>query len=330
MFLKNSDTPEQLAYVFKNTNKKLEIGSVLQKAIDNEDISAVRILLNSPYAKLSEFGRFVFLATALKHNGMKGNEIYKILINDSRFSLENRLCAAASVGNVNMVKELLEQFDFSYEDKSLALIKSTSNTDSVQIALLLLSNDYGLPADPAFQNNNAIVYASGNGNIELVKLLLSYPEVNPSAQNNNALRQAINKSDMDMINLLLNDSRTDYPNILIHAVQIGNPEIVKMLLNNPKVDASVKGNKAIKNVVEALEGDLRVLNLLIDGDPDGESVEEDSREEISEDGIEKATEYHRNRINKYTTIVAMLLNDKNVWNKLSEEDRMKYSGLLGG
>jgi ankyrin repeat protein len=62
-------------------------------------------------------------------------------------------------------------------------------------------------ADPSKDNNFAILLASGNGNLEIVKLLLKDKRVNPAARNNLAIQCASYNGYLEVVKLLLSDKR---------------------------------------------------------------------------------------------------------------------------
>ncbi len=63
--------------------------------------------------------------------------------------------------------------------------------------------------DPSANNNEVIGLASGNGHLEVVRLLLSHPKVNPSANDSYALKGASDKGYTKIVKLLLSDPRVD-------------------------------------------------------------------------------------------------------------------------
>ena len=93
--------------------------------------------------------------------------------------------------------------------------------------------------DPSAQDNRAIRWASYNGHIEVVKLLLTDKRVDPSAQDNFAIRWASGNGHTGVVRLLLTDKRV-YPsagdNLAIKwASENGHTEVVKLLLTDKRV-----------------------------------------------------------------------------------------------
>ena len=60
---------------------------------------------------------------------------------------------------------------------------------------------------PAAQDNEAIIHAAQYGHIDVVKLLLTYEQVDPTAQNNKAINEAVLWGHSDVVKLLLTYER---------------------------------------------------------------------------------------------------------------------------
>lgn len=85
-----------------------------------------------------------------------------------------------------------------------------------------------------FSNNYPIGISSKNGNMEITKYILNFPEVNPSDFNNFALDQASSNGHIDIVKLLLNDDRLDLrvQSDCIDAAYVNNHyDIVELLFN---------------------------------------------------------------------------------------------------
>jgi ankyrin repeat protein len=123
--------------------------------------------------------------------------------------------------------------------------------------------------NPAFEKRlnerleSAIRFASGYGNVEVVKLLLNDPRVDPSAHDNYAIRWASRNGHVEVVKLLLNDPRVDPSadnNCAIRwASRNGHVEVVKLLLNYPRVDPSAYNNDAMRCAPE--NGHAEVVKL---------------------------------------------------------------------
>ncbi|KAJ3268041.1 hypothetical protein HDV01_003513 [Terramyces sp. JEL0728] len=169
-----------------------------------------------------------------------------------------------------------------------APLVSACKSNHIQIVELLLKT-----IDPSVNNNECIRICAKYGYIDLVKLLLRDPRVVPTdtlwrccinghfstvkylmdyvepyESNNLAIRQACINGNVDIIKLLLDDSRvdpSDHDNEAIkYASYFGHLKVVEMLLSDPRVDCNAdKGMSlfyAIQNghsgVVELLAGKI--------------------------------------------------------------------------
>jgi hypothetical protein len=93
--------------------------------------------------------------------------------------------------------------NFPSDEKNYA-IQWASKNGHVEVVKLLLSDEC---VDPSDDGNYAIQQASENGHVEVVKLLLSDERVDPSAHNNYAVRWASKNGHVEVVKLLLSDER---------------------------------------------------------------------------------------------------------------------------
>jgi len=137
-------------------------------------------------------------------------------------------------GDLEKVKLLLPISDPS-ENNSDA-IRWASYNGHLEVVKLLLSD----PRVDSSDVNTAIRYASSNGRTEIVKFLLADPRVDPSANNSDAIRWASNNGHLEVVKLLLSDPRVDSSYDINAAIRYassnGHTEIVKLLLSDPRVD----------------------------------------------------------------------------------------------
>jgi hypothetical protein len=114
-------------------------------------------------------------------------------------------------------------------------------------------------------NNNAIRWASHDGNVEVVKRLLNDPRVDPSDRYHEAIRCASINGHVEVVKLLLNDPRVDPSADNNAAIRLasndGHVEVVKVLLNDPRVDPSDRDNEAVRWASK--KGHVVVVKLLL-------------------------------------------------------------------
>ena len=121
-----------------------------------------------------------------------------------------------------------------------------------------------LGVDPSASDNWAIRWASKNGHLEVVRLLLGDKRVDPSASDNWAIRWASQNGHTEVVRLLLQDKRvdpsTDNNCAIRWASQNGHTEVVRLLLGDKRVDPSTDNNCAIRWASQ--NGHTEVVRLL--------------------------------------------------------------------
>ena len=97
--------------------------------------------------------------------------------------------------------------------------------------------------DPSTDDNFSIRYASRNGYIEIVKLLLQDDRVDPSVGYNEAIGMASMNGHLEIVKLLLQDSRVDpsdhFNFTILIAYEKGHREFIKLLLQDDRVKDSL-------------------------------------------------------------------------------------------
>ncbi|KAJ3290072.1 hypothetical protein HDU79_003577 [Rhizoclosmatium sp. JEL0117] len=119
--------------------------------------------------------------------------------------------------------------------------------------------------DASNQDNRPIRWASRNGHLEVVELLLTIPSVDPSAVHNSAIGVAAQFGHLEIVELLLRDPRVDPADDENYAArfsaEIGHPRVLARLLQDSRVDASAKDNIGLQ--LAAQNGHLEVVKLLL-------------------------------------------------------------------
>jgi len=98
------------------------------------------------------------------------------------------------------------------EDDILKIVEKLSPQEKLQYSceygiLWLFKQALDEGANPAYQDNYPIRYASSGGHYTIVKILLSFDSVDPSDLNNNAIQVAHYYKHKDIVESLLNDKR---------------------------------------------------------------------------------------------------------------------------
>ncbi|KAJ3216392.1 hypothetical protein HDU67_009527 [Dinochytrium kinnereticum] len=102
--------------------------------------------------------------------------------------------------------------------------------------------------DPGFRDNEGLRNAVRRGHLKIVETLINHPNVDPSACSNEAIRVAKNP---DIIRILLSDIRVD-PSDANHEVlqKTQDWEIVKLFLSHSFVDPAFDDNALLKRAVK--------------------------------------------------------------------------------
>ena len=194
-------------------------------------------------------------------------------------------------------------------------IRYASRNGHLEVVKLLLQDKR---VDPSAGDNYAIRKASENGHLEVVKLLLQDEKVDPSAGNNEAIRYASTHNHPEVVKLLLQDKRVDpsaeYNYAIIRASQEGHHEVVKLLLQDERVDPSADNNFAIR--FASRNGFPDVVKLLL----------QDKRVDPSAEynhAIRAASDYD------HLEVVKLLLQDKRVDPSAGKNSAIRYASEKG-
>ena len=167
---------------------------------------------------------------------------------------------AAKNGNIELVRFLLtyepslQKLDRDF-DRALALAARRNYVDIVQLLSIDPNSNYGYAFTVAidynsikvvkflletgrvnadYLNNYAIIKAASNGYNKLVQILLKYKNVDPTVDGNGPLKSAILHRHPDIVRLLLDDPRVklsdkDHEMLKDIAVETGDRDIVELL-----------------------------------------------------------------------------------------------------
>jgi ankyrin repeat protein len=106
---------------------------------------------------------------------------------------------AAKYGHLEVVKRLAKDRRVT----SLAALHTAVAQSDMEMCRYLFDNH----CDPTANSNIALRTAAEYGHIDMVKLLLEYPQVNPAALDNAALKSSVENKYFDIARLLLDDER---------------------------------------------------------------------------------------------------------------------------
>ena len=116
-----------------------------------------------------------------------------------------------------------------------------------------------------YGDDAAIKYASANGHLAIVQILIEDPRVDPSAGDDAAIKNASRKGHLDVVQLLLRDPRVN-PSALDNeairgALRNGQISVGQLLLQDPRVDLSALNNQALRS--SSRTNSREVCNLLL-------------------------------------------------------------------
>jgi hypothetical protein len=157
-------------------------------------------------------------------------------------------------GNVELLDLLLSYPNVNPSAGSdVALLVASRNGERKMVELLLQDPR----VDPSAKNNRVIGTASERGHVDVVNLLLLDPRVDPSANHNYAIVSAAQEGHGCVVQRLLKDSRVDPNDALQLAVTYGRADMVRLLINDQRIDLSANDYYCFKEA--ATEGWIDVV-----------------------------------------------------------------------
>jgi len=157
--------------------------------------------------------------------------------------IKEQLKEAIINNNVDLLKTLLlnKDIDLSFGEKNVGYGTQNAlflaiNNNSVDVIKVLLNDNRIVPN---MNNNLALRTCMSRGLYEAFELLFNEPRFDITI-NNELLLMAVRKRKVELVDLILMDERTD-PNCnsrfcLTMSLLLGDKELVKLFLNNSKVD----------------------------------------------------------------------------------------------
>jgi ankyrin repeat protein len=155
------------------------------------------------------------------------------------------------------------KIDYTLLIKYCFSIIFASRNGHIEVVKLLI----GAGADVTADDNEAIRFASENGHIEVVKLLIG-AGADVTADDNEAIRFASENGHIEVVKLLIDngaDVTADDNYAIRYASRNGHIEIVKLLIG-AGADVTTRGNHAIR--FASSNGHIEVVKLLIDAGAD--------------------------------------------------------------
>jgi len=191
-------------------------------------------------------------------------EMVKLLLKDPRINPADDdsygLRKAFLYQHFDVVETLLldGRSDPTFDDNTL--LEWSILTNNLKFVKILLKDPR---VDISINGNFPLVWACSKGYIGIVKYLLADPRINLNETDfNSALIEAMTQKQMEILRFLLDNSQFR-PNIRFfgEAIIEDNIEIVKILLDDPRVDPSSAENFAI--VIASTGGHPEMVKLLL-------------------------------------------------------------------
>ena len=172
-------------------------------AIETNDIKTVKVLLmdkdvnpaadnNTPVNWAADYGFW---------------DIFELLLTDKRVNpfdgKNSSLCIIASLGNLRLVKLLIEHPTYKIFENCWVLSNAAENGQFNVVEFLLKNKDF----DPSHVGNGSIRHSSLNGHIDIVKLLIKDKRVDPSDLQNWAIEKSFKHNHIDVVEILFQDNR---------------------------------------------------------------------------------------------------------------------------
>lgn len=132
-------------------------------------------------------------------------EKYLIIYQDFKpiSNMDQQLIQAAENGNLEEVQRLMEMGADPSTDNNEAIVMATIN-GHLEIVRLLLSDSR---VSSSVDDNRAIICASTNDRVEILRLLLQESQFDPSAYDNQAIMYAMFGDEKKAVSMLLSDPR---------------------------------------------------------------------------------------------------------------------------
>ncbi len=204
-----------------------------------ETIKYLRSLLDNQYTNLDQSA----ISTALRNNYM---DVFDYFINRANNMPTEWLFSAAQSGNLNMVKNLIEQY--GYPRARFNCVSAAAKSGNLELVKYLI----GLGADPHFDNDYTVVEAARYGQLEILKYLKSLG-CKLNSHNNAAIFEAVEYGHLDVVKYLIENGATTNNCLFVMAAINGRLVIFKYLISKGADISCLEQIRAKPNIVQYLE-----------------------------------------------------------------------------
>lgn len=302
------------------------------RAIEHDDIESFKVLLGDKRTNSFSHKAIRDMEIAID---MESVEIINLLLNDRRMcDLSEALSIACSSNNLNMFWFLYNKLssrtnDDVVDELDLSFACKATNHDIAMKLFNILMSDTRLNNDSNDVKVKTLETACCNGHMDIIKIILDDPVLDLSKKGINLLITACEEGNQEMCKLLLNckngglitENPTFHKAVTTACDQLYS-QIVKLLL-------SYKNTFTSTDILAIIETGfhthirnsyrwIRLKGLYQEGDINYKEWE--SREKVLNEIL----------LQEQSSIIGILLNRKEVRDKLSSEDLNRYTAMLGG
>ena len=228
-----------LLYHDARTDDQVALFNLVRFSTSPNIVTHLKKLLQNPTVDPTINDNQVFIEACTRRK----IDLVRVLLQDPRIDISsqnNLAIQMASVGSSTELFTLLLEHLKINED----FINAAKDGDLDKINILLTKSNIR----PSIKNNLPLLLSFRNGHFEVFKRILQDPRIMFSAPKNLLLTEVVKSGHVDMLNSLLKckginpgSNECDF----LEAVSSGNLRIINRLLEDPRVDPSVKRNHAV-------------------------------------------------------------------------------------
>src|SRR3972149_6711686 len=236
--------------------------SAIRLASEYGYFEVVRLLLQDPRVDPAALDNY-----AIQWASAKGHlAVVRLLLQDPRVNPaannNEAIQGASHYGHLELVRLLLSDPRVDPTALDNYAIRWASENGHLEVVRLLLQDPR---VNPAADDNSAIQLASVNGHLAVVRLLLSDPRVDPAAYDNYAIRQASENGHLAVVQLLAIaqgfESQGTNQELFYWSISKELSEVVKSLAKLNDVEPAADENQAL--LLAAGTGNLEMIKWLI-------------------------------------------------------------------
>jgi ankyrin repeat protein len=232
----------------------------IRQSSQTGNLDAIYNILKLPYADPTFYNNYALRTSILRNH----SKVLSLLLEDDRIDLAmlsfSPIIAAVRNRHLDTLKVLLKD---GRCDPGLVAIQLASIRNYVEIVEALLQDPRVNP------NTGAFPRAAYFGHTELVEIFIHNPRLDPASEHNRAIRNAARMGNSNIVKVLLAlQTRGVDPgeifngkNALDEAVYQGHTKVVKLLIDDTRVNPASQHNLAIR--IAARKGNSAMVKCLL-------------------------------------------------------------------